>query len=54
VFGQVLSGFDVLWNLGHVPVEKTARGENSQPLEDVFLIKAYPCNAEGKALEALE
>ncbi len=53
VFGQLLQGYDVLWNIGHVQVveSKAMHGEKSEPVKDVFLVKAYRADAAGKPLE---
>jgi len=53
VFGQVLKGFNVLYAIGKVKVQKSQamRGEMSAPVEDVFLTKAYRSDAEGKPLK---
>lgn len=53
VFGQLVKGFDVLKTIGEVKVQKSSamRGEMSDPVEDVYLVKAYRSDAEGKALK---
>jgi cyclophilin family peptidyl-prolyl cis-trans isomerase len=53
VFGQLLRGYNVLWDIGHVPVQKSQamRGEESEPIEELFLVKAYRSDAEGNELE---
>jgi cyclophilin family peptidyl-prolyl cis-trans isomerase len=54
VFGQLLAGYDALWEIGHVEVvaSKAMRGEESQPVEDVFLVKAYRCDPDGNPLDS--
>ena len=53
VFGQVLKGFDALYAIGQINVQKSQamRGEMSAPVEDVFLTNAYRSDAEGKPLK---
>ena len=53
IFGQVLKGFDVLHTLGQVEVKKSQamRGEKSEPVEEIFLTKAYQSDAEGNPVE---
>ena len=53
VFGHLLSGFDVLREIGSVPVQKNKwqGGEMSGPVEDVILEKAYQSDAEGEPIE---
>jgi cyclophilin family peptidyl-prolyl cis-trans isomerase len=51
-FGHVLKGFDVLWAISRIPVEKSKQGgEESQPTKDVWLKKAYRSDAEGNPLK---
>jgi cyclophilin family peptidyl-prolyl cis-trans isomerase len=41
VFGQVISGMDVVMNISQVPVTTNSQtGENSQPVQPVTLIHA--------------
>jgi cyclophilin family peptidyl-prolyl cis-trans isomerase len=40
VFGQVISGLDIVMNISKVPVTTNVRGETSQPVQPVTLIKA--------------
>jgi peptidyl-prolyl cis-trans isomerase B (cyclophilin B) len=41
VFGKVVGGLDVLKAIGKVPVRPNKYGENSAPVEPVYLINAY-------------
>lgn len=50
VFGQLIKGYDVLQKIGAVPVGPQDYGEQSRPLEEVKLIKAYASDAEGNPL----
>ncbi len=52
VFGQLLKGYDVLSRIGKVEVRasKPMGGEVSEPVEPVYLIKAYVSDAEGNPL----
>ncbi len=50
VFGQLISGYDVLHKIGNTPVVKSPSGEISKPAEDVYLRKAYLSDQEGNAL----
>lgn len=40
VFGQVISGLDVVMNISKVPVTANVYGENSQPITPITLIRA--------------
>jgi cyclophilin family peptidyl-prolyl cis-trans isomerase len=53
VFGQLLTGFDVLYAISVVEVTKASRmaNEKSQPVEEVWLRQAYRSDAEGNRLE---
>jgi len=41
VFGKVIGGLDVVKALGKVPVRPSRRGENSVPVEPVYIKQAY-------------
>jgi len=47
VFGQIVNGFDVLHQLGKVPVVASPWGEVSKPATPVTLKKAYISDAAG-------
>jgi len=40
-FGKLIEGIDVLQKIGSLPVSMSAMGENSVPVEPVFIKKAY-------------
>ncbi|MCW4011064.1 MAG: peptidylprolyl isomerase [Candidatus Bathyarchaeota archaeon] len=44
VFGQVISGMDVVMNISQVPVTSNTSGENSQPVDTITLISAHVLN----------
>jgi cyclophilin family peptidyl-prolyl cis-trans isomerase len=52
VFGHLIKGYDVLHQIGEVPVEasQVMGGEVSQPIEQVTLIRAYLSDAEGNPI----
>ncbi len=50
VFGQLIKGYEVLHKLATVEVTKTAQGEPSKPVDDVYLREAYQSDAEGNRL----
>ncbi|MDX9857080.1 MAG: peptidylprolyl isomerase [candidate division Zixibacteria bacterium] len=50
VFGRVVNGSEALNKLEQTPVGPSRGGENSAPVEEVTLIKAYESTADGKAL----
>ncbi len=50
VFGQLISGYDVLHKIGNTPVVKSPSGEKSKPVEDIYLRKAYKSDKDGNAL----
>ena len=41
VFAKVIGGLDVVKSLGKVKVQRSASGENSQPVETVYIKNAY-------------
>lgn len=49
-FGQLIKGYNVLHAIGSTEVVKTARGENSQPKEEIVMRKVYISDAEGNEL----
>jgi len=52
IFGHLIKGYDVLHQIGDVPVKpsEVMRGEKSEPIERIDLIKAYLSDAEGNPL----
>ncbi|MEA1980751.1 MAG: peptidylprolyl isomerase [candidate division Zixibacteria bacterium] len=50
VFGQLISGYDVLHKIGNTPVVKAPSDEMSKPTEDIYLRKAYKSDKDGNAL----
>ena len=50
VFGQLIKGYDVLHAIGSVPVGPSPQRENSKPVNEVFLRKAFLSDAEGNPL----
>lgn len=54
VFGHLIQGYETLAKIEEAEVTQTPSGEPSQPVNDVLLIRAYPSDAAGKALETGE
>ncbi|RKX22070.1 MAG: peptidylprolyl isomerase, partial [Candidatus Zixiibacteriota bacterium] len=50
VFGQLISGYDVLHKIGNTKLVKIPSGEKSKPVEDIYLRKAYKSDKDGNAL----
>lgn len=50
IFGHVVNGFETLGKLEQVPVGASRTGENSAPVDEVKLVKAFVSTADGKAL----
>lgn len=50
IFGHVVNGFETLGKLEQVPVGASRTGENSAPVDEVKLVKAFASTADGKAL----
>lgn len=51
VFGQVLDGYDVLHKIGKVQVKPDARGENSKPVETVYIREVWVSDTDGKPIK---
>lgn len=53
VFGQLIKGFDVLKRLERVPVKASQwmNGEESEPVENTWIVDAYLSDPAGHALE---
>lgn len=47
IFGHVVNGMTTIDSIEQVPVKPNARGEQSVPIDTVWLLKAYPSDAEG-------
>ncbi len=52
IFGHLVNGYDILHKVGSVEcVPRPPRGEKSKPKEDVYLLRAYLSDAEGKEVQ---